>query len=228
MPKKLKTLLRFRSKTQQGFTQDVTTVFPKGEPLFEENTGKFKIGNSVNIYKDLPYVGETPLVPINDIYEIFKSYWNAKYKHDYNVGGVDKSIDINDPLIYGSVTADGWNIDKINDDGTIAYKNLPEGTKKADETKDLGKINGTFFGNKNRVPFCCLPVSAKEVDKYIRSKNYELINDKNEKTTYHYKVGQPINCSTLASLMLLGIPYKASKYSDDYEHYNISELRDKF
>lgn len=46
--------------------------FASGEPLYEQDTGKMKIGDGVTLYKDLPYINpdqeEIPSEKINGLF----------------------------------------------------------------------------------------------------------------------------------------------------------------
>lgn len=100
-------------------------------------------------------------VYINDIYEVFKTYWNAK------------------DLTYASITDDSYNAK-----GNVDISNA-------------GQRNGMWFG------------SSKKVQSYKFEDG---------------KTGKPINCSTLANLVMLGIPYEESKYNNDLTSYFVPEM----
>ena len=54
-------LIRFKRGQSTSWTQQNPTLYP-GEPGFEMDTGRFKIGNGVDRWNDLPYIGETDVV----------------------------------------------------------------------------------------------------------------------------------------------------------------------
>ena len=110
-------------------------------------------------------------VPINDIYNVFKSYWNA--------GG----------FTYASADDDG-------------YRKKTDGTFDTTITSKAGRRNGMWFYSDTKV------------------QTYNFGKDKNDND----RIGKPINCSTIASLVTLGIPYSESKYNKSLSSYNISSI----
>lgn len=163
-------------------------------------------------------------VPINDIYEVFRTYWNAKNEEDDTPA-----------FVYCSITDNGFNTTEPtitltgikNDEGKIEIENWPEST-----VFKAGRRNGMWFASDvvARIP------TYSFIDKdYLLNGEYTLGEDE-----YNLKRGQPINCSTLVALVTLGIPYEASKYSPNWPEsvdetknfsgnkYKISELIDQF
>lgn len=51
-----KVVFNYGTKT---YLENTTFILSTGEPIFEIDTGQMKIGNGIDIYKSLPYVGET-------------------------------------------------------------------------------------------------------------------------------------------------------------------------
>lgn len=138
-------------------------------------------------------------VPINDIYECFKSYWNAVYKNDEIADQTYKNYP--DPFIYASVdstdaNSEGYQI-KIDNSGNIVVD-------MASGLTNIGRRNAMWFGG-----------STQRIPLYAFNPTYVNGN-------LTYKLKQPINCSTLASLCVLGIPYDESRYGKARKAYNIT------
>jgi hypothetical protein len=163
---------------------------------------------------DVPDNVKQSVVPINDIYKVFKSYWNAKYDTGYKHSETGDPILIDDPLIYSSIQ---------NNPGkklTIEVENDYVSTSIADTAKIVttaGRRNGMWF-------------DSEEVDGVVQPKAERIpmfaFTTDEDKTVYSVeKSGQPINCSTLAGLVTLGIPYEESRYNrSDLDSYDISAM----
>lgn len=112
--------------------------------------------------------GIESLVPINDIYNVFKTYWNA---NSFVYTSMTES---------GKTTSGGSDIDKA------------------------GRRNAMWFG--------------KSGDSNIPIQMYQFTKGSSTKE------GFPINCSSLAALVTLGIPYDKSRYTQNSKvNYELSD-----
>lgn len=91
-------LLRFKRGKSTSWTEKNILLYA-GEPGFETDTGRFKIGNGIDKWNDLPYVG-------SEKQEVF----NAKTHYDFpaigNVNVIYKAEE--EKVLYQ------WNQDKFN------------------------------------------------------------------------------------------------------------------
>lgn len=60
-------LIQFKRASLE-YLQASETIFAAGEPIFEKDTGKLKIGDGINKYADLKYVGEDLSFDLSDYY----------------------------------------------------------------------------------------------------------------------------------------------------------------
>lgn len=169
-----------------------------------------------------------PIVPINDIYNVFKSYWHAR------------TSDGKPALAYSSMLVDAYKPNSSEIDLAPIIFSSPINPDKGDLEENLkaalanhnilndnytvvtegGKHNGMYFGNSEIIPRYA--VLSKATDRQeIEGKITTVV------TGYNFKHGQPINCSTLSALLTLGIPYTASKYNNQ-EDYDIKELAETY
>jgi hypothetical protein len=120
------------------------------------------------------YVKGEPIVPINDIYNVFKTYWHARTTDGkpalaYSSMLVDTCEPYGEEANLASVTFDSY----INPDEVSSKKSLEEALAKHDILKyndkpfdeggqyktiaEGGKHNGMYFGNNKRIPRYAVP-----------------------------------------------------------------------
>lgn len=178
----------------------------------------------------------TPIVPINDIYEVFKSYWNAKYQVRTLeiVEGVSKEViktELPDPFFYSTITKDGypvsitWDSSKnqcVIDETTGREQGLYVGSESSADAglkSKAGRRNGLFMD-------CAETTTTPKEDIPYRIPMFCF-----ETADNTYAKGQPINCSTIAGLVTMGIPYEESRYNKaltSYDISNISNIKNSF
>ena len=155
-----------------------------------------QINEAISAYIDERYV------PINDIYECFKTYWNAIYINEDL--SEDNYKNYKNPFIY---KAEGQGY-LINIDGNKKLQiNLSDGL-----INNIGERNGIWF--------------KKSDDKEGHIPLYAFSSDPSSTNINDYTlIKQPINDTSLITLCMLGIPYKLSKYmKQDLTEYDISTL----
>jgi len=85
----------------------MTKIPEDGQPLFERDTGQLKIGNGVDLYKDLEYVGVVEVPPSGGGYVVQSTapVDNNMIWFDASNGGILKYYDgstwITSPAVWG-------------------------------------------------------------------------------------------------------------------------------
>ena len=76
MAQVIKTTFKFR-RNLASYWEEKNPVLAEGEPCFELDTGKLKIGNGTTAYKDLPYVNSGSVqveIATEDVIGVMKLY----------------------------------------------------------------------------------------------------------------------------------------------------------
>ena len=76
MAEVIKTTFKFRPNLA-SYWAEKNPVLAEGEPCFELDTGKLKIGNGTTVYKDLPYVNSGSVqveIATEDVIGVMKLY----------------------------------------------------------------------------------------------------------------------------------------------------------
>lgn len=157
MSKTVKTKILLRNDTSANWIS-ANCVLGKGEAAFVTDLGRVKIGNGVDAYNDLPFIGPNKLSEmIND----------GNFVQDANYTALKATVADLDSKVKNLIATGGEpnTIDTVKVNGTAL---VPDDNKAVDVTVKSGKTNGTLAVNGTDVKVTGLGSAA-----YTASSDYD-------------------------------------------------------
>lgn len=175
-----KAIIKFRRATSAEWTT-INPTLREGEPGFEMDTGKLKVGNGTTAWKDLPYIGGDSIdVDTDDVSIIVDGLGKLSLKGfaEAQAGQILRKGTSGDLEWYTPTPGEGGGLNGITIGGVDApiednKANIPIGTNDA-----LGVIKGSDEDNKIKIlADGTAEVNSLEVDRLKNKDGFYLILD---------------------------------------------------
>lgn len=175
-----KAIIKFRRATSAEWTT-INPTLREGEPGFEMDTGKLKVGNGTTAWKDLPYIGGDSInVDTDDVSIIIDGLGKLSLKGfaEAQAGQILRKGTSGDLEWYTPTPSEGGGLNGITIGGVDApiednKANIPIGTNDA-----LGVIKGSDEDNKIKIlADGTAEVNSLEVDRLKNKDGFYLILD---------------------------------------------------